>query len=79
MLLDPDPYFYWLGLNHNTLIQNSLGTIDSTGKAQATLVIPPQWKFAKNGMVFTHACAIIHPTKLKVIKTSTTRKLTITR
>ena len=41
LLLNQDGYFWFTALFPNTLILNSLGTLDSSGKATATVQVPP--------------------------------------
>jgi len=40
LLLNPDPYFWFNLVFPNTLIQNSLGKLDASGKATATVQVP---------------------------------------
>jgi len=39
--LNPDPYFWFTTYVPNPLIANSLGTLDTSGKATATIHVPP--------------------------------------
>jgi hypothetical protein len=41
LLLYPDPYFWFTARVPNPMILNSLGTLDASGRAAATIFVPP--------------------------------------
>ena len=55
LLLFPDDYFMFTFLSPNTLIANSLGTLDLSGQATATVQVPKGLPTALIGLRFYHA------------------------
>jgi len=54
LLLNPDAYFWFTAQYPNPLIRNSLGRLDASGKATATIHVPPL-STALIGSRFYHA------------------------
>lgn len=55
LLLNPDPYFWFTAQYPNPLISNSLGRLDSAGKATAMLFVPKGLPASIIGTRFFHA------------------------
>lgn len=61
LMLFPDAYFWFTVLYPNTMIQNSLGPLDFSGKGSATLRVPGGLPTSLIGQRFYHAYVVFKP------------------